>query len=391
MDQTVKIKTPGDAAAYDIRISSGLLDSCGEWARGCLPASLPAGTQKIALISNRKVFKLYGVRAQRSLAKAGYKVSVSLIPDGEQHKNFRSLQQVLSFLGEQKFTRGDAVVALGGGVVGDLTGFAAAVYLRGIPFLQLPTTIVSQIDSSVGGKTAVNSEHGKNLVGAFYQPHGVLIDVDTLRTLPRRELTAGFCEAVKQGAIAGKKLFAQTRGFLRHYRIDRFGEYYASENGADFKAELIDLVKAQVSFKAGIVSGDQKEALGREDNRSRKILNFGHTVGHALEKVTDYKALKHGEAVGYGILAAAEISKNLDILDKNSLKSLSDVVHLAGRLPKLDNISVEEVIRAISFDKKKAGPAVTWILLEKIGAPVLVTDNEIPVSLIKKSIKTILR
>lgn len=391
MDRTVKIKTFGETAAYDIRIGSGLLDLCGEWARGCLPPGPSGPTQKIALISDRKVFKLYGDRAQRSLAKAGYKVSFSLIPDGEQHKNFRSLQQVLSFLGEQKFTRADAVVALGGGVVGDLTGFAAAVYLRGIPFLQIPTTVVSQIDSSVGGKTAINSEHGKNLIGAFYQPHGVLIDVDTLRTLPRRELTAGFCEAVKQGAIAGKKLFAQTRNFLQRYRIDRLSEYYTSENGADFKVELINLVKAQVSFKAGIVSGDQKEALGRKDGRSRKILNFGHTIGHALEKVTDYKALKHGEAVGYGILAAAEISKNLDILDKNSLNLLSDVVRLAGRLPKLDQISVAEVIQAISFDKKKAGSTVTWILLEKIGAPVLVTDNEIPASLIKQSIKTILR
>jgi 3-dehydroquinate synthase len=386
MDRIVKIKTPGDAASYEIRIGSGGLESCGEWARGCLPA----GTRKIALISNRKVFKLYGGKVQRAFTKAGYRVSVSLIPDGEKHKNFHTLQQVLSFLGEQKFTRGDAVAALGGGVVGDLAGFAAAVYLRGIPFLQLPTTVVSQIDSSVGGKTAVNSEHGKNLIGAFYQPGGVLIDVDTLRTLPRRELTAGFCEAVKQGAISGKKLFAQTGNFLRRYPAGKFSEHYSGEKGDDFKAELIKLVKAQVAFKAEIVSGDQKEAPGRKDSRSRKILNFGHTVGHALEKITGYKALKHGEAVGYGMLVAAEISKNLDILDKNSLKSLSDVVHLAGKLPKLDRISPEEIIRAISFDKKKAGSTVIWILLEKIGAPVLITGNEIPVSLIKQSIKTIL-
>jgi len=282
-------------------------------------------------------------------------------------------------------------VVLGGGVVGDLAGFAASIYLRGIPFLQIPTTLVSQIDSSVGGKTAVNTEHGKNLIGTFYQPNGVLIDVDTLQTLPGRELTAGFCEAVKQGAIADKKLFNLTRDFLLQYPIGEFSILYADKRSEALKTALIELVKAQVSFKAEIVSGDQKEELGRKDGRSRKILNFGHTIGHALEKATNYKVLKHGEAVGYGMRAAGEISKNLDILDENSLNLLLDVVSLAGKLPKLDGITVDEVVRAASFDKKKAGKAITWILLKNIGEPVLVTDTEIPVSLVKNSIKTILK
>jgi 3-dehydroquinate synthase len=387
--KTIRIKTSGESRAYEIRVGSGLIGSCGDWAR----LSLPPGTQKIALISNKKVFGLYGAAAKRSLEKAGFKTAVWLMQDGERHKNFRSLQQLLAFLSEQRFTRADAVVTLGGGVAGDLSGFAASVYLRGIPALQIPTTLVSQIDSSVGGKTAVNTEYGKNLVGTFYQPNGVLIDVATLETLPRRELTAGFCEAVKQGAIGGEKLFEQVKNFLEDFPVRKFGRFFTDNGDSDrnkFEGKLAELIGAQVSFKAEIVSGDQKEGLERYDSRSRKVLNFGHTIGHALEKVTAYKRLKHGEAVGYGMLAVAELSKKLDILDKNSLNLLSSVVHSAGELPKLDGIDADEVIRALAFDKKKAGKSITWILLKKIGEPVIIPDTEIPLSLIKRSIKTIL-
>lgn len=384
MDQTVKVKTPGEARVYEITIGAGLLESCGERAR----TSLPGGTGRIAIVSNKKVFGLYGAKVTKSLEKAGFKTAIWLMPDGERHKNFRTLEQLLSFLSEQKFTRADAVAALGGGVVGDLAGFAAAVYLRGIPVLQLPTTLLAQIDSSVGGKTAVNTEHGKNLAGAFYQPNGVLIDVDTLQTLPPRELTAGFCEVVKQGAVAGQKLFDQTANLLQTFPVKEFKRYFRDEK---FKAELIKLICAQVTFKAEIVAQDQKESLDRKDARSRKILNFGHTIGHALEKATGYRRLKHGEAVGYGMLAAGEIAKNLEILDKNSLNLLSDVVHLAGELPELRGIEVDEIIRALAFDKKKAGENITWILLKKIGMPVLIEGNEIPVSVIKRSIKTLLK
>jgi 3-dehydroquinate synthase len=387
MNQTVKVKTPGETRAYEITIGVRLLDECGKWARACLPGK----TSKIAIVSNKKVFNLYGGKVRKSLEKAGFKTAVWLMPDGEKYKNVRTLEQLLSFLSEQKFTRADAVAALGGGVVGDLAGFAAAVYLRGIPVLQVPTTLLAQVDSSVGGKTAVNTAYGKNLIGAFYQPSGVLIDVETLQTLPQRELTAGFCEVVKQGAVAGQKLFDQTEAFLQTHPVKGFSGYFQGRDSNKFRGELINLIKAQVSFKAGIVAGDQKESLNRKDARSRKILNFGHTIGHALEKVTDYGWLKHGEAVGYGMLAAGEIAKNLDILDKNSLNLLSDVVHLAGNLPELRGIEIGEIVRALAFDKKKAGENITWILLKKIGVPVLVEGNEIPVSVIKRSIKTILK
>ena len=188
---------------YEIKIGHNIQNDCGEWAR----KSLSKDTRKIALVSNRKVFSLYGETVEKSLKKAGFDTFVWLMKDGETHKNFRSLETALKFFSRHQIKRTDAVVALGGGVVGDLAGFAAAIYLRGIDFLQIPTTLLAMIDSSVGGKTAVNTEFGKNLVGAFHQPKGVLIDVETLKTLPRRELTAGFCEAVKQAAIAEPKTF----------------------------------------------------------------------------------------------------------------------------------------------------------------------------------------
>jgi 3-dehydroquinate synthase len=387
MTNIVKIKAPGETQTYQIWIGAGLLEKSGEWAKHCLAA----GGNKIAIVSNKKVFGLYGSVVKKSFEKAGYKVSVWLMQDGEQHKNFGSLEELLAFLSEEKFTRADAVASLGGGVAGDLAGFAASVYLRGIAMLQIPTTLVSQVDSSVGGKTAINTAYGKNLIGAFYQPKGVLIDIDTLQTLPRRELTSGFCEVVKQGAVSGRGLFNKTREFLKNYPVRNFSGYFTAAQSKNFKADLAGLIKAQVAFKARIVAGDEKESLSRADNRSRKILNFGHTIGHALEKTTHYQQLKHGEAVGYGMIAAAEISKNLGIFDKNSLKSLIDVIALAGRLPRLKNITPEEVFRAAAFDKKKAGRVTTWILLKKIGEPVLIGDDKIQTSMIKKSIKAILK
>lgn len=223
--------------------------------------------------------------------------------------------------------------------------------MRGIAFLQIPTTLLAMIDSSVGGKTGVNTNFGKNLVGAFHQPSGVLIDVECLKTLPRRELTAGFCEAVKQAAIADMKLFRQTAGFLENYPVKFLTNYYSDRN---FVSELENLIHAQIAFKAEIVQGDERENADRRDAKSRKILNFGHTLAHALEKATDYKYFKHGEAVGLGIRFAAELSKRLDILDENELNLLNDVLHRVGDLPDTQNISLDEILKAFAFDKNES-------------------------------------
>src|ERR1051326_2274099 len=209
--QTIRVRTSTKSVKYDIRIGSGVLAEVGKEARGVLGE----GTRRIALISNETVFRLFGKQTMSGLNAAGFEVSTWLMKDGEQHKSLRSLEQALMFLSRSGFERSDAVVALGGGVVGDLAGFAAASYLRGIAFIQVPTTLLAQIDASVGGKTGVNLAAGKNLVGAFHHPRLVLVDPETLRTLPRRELTAGWCEAVKQGAVGDRKLFDRTVRLVR--------------------------------------------------------------------------------------------------------------------------------------------------------------------------------
>jgi 3-dehydroquinate synthase len=381
---TISIKPALKPRSYEIAFAQDNLDKSGVWAADCLKSR--GGT--IAIISNAKVYGLYGERVRKSLEETGFSVHTFLMRDGERYKDLRSLETVLEFLGQNRLSRADAVVALGGGVVGDLAGFAASIYLRGIPFLQIPTTLLAMIDSSVGGKTAVNTSFGKNLVGSFYQPGGVLIDVRVLETLEKRELTAGFCEAVKQGAIAGRKLFDSTASFLERYPAAGFEGFFSD---GTFLNSLEDLVRKQVAFKAKIVRQDETEDLNRSDCRSRKILNFGHTLAHALEKVTNYRYLKHGEAVGHGILFAAELSKRLDLLGQNELNSLNDVVHRAGNLPDISNIDAKDIFEAFKFDKKSTGNTLQWILLKDIGEPAIVPDSDITHSAKKKALDKILK
>ena len=335
-EKKVSVTLEGKKHEYEINVGSGLLDKSGSWTKELLPEN----TGKIAVFSNEKVFGLYGEKVCKSLEANGFTICVWLMDDGEEYKNFDSLQKSLKFLGENKLKRTDAVIALGGGVIGDLTGFAASIYLRGIKFLQIPTTLLSMMDSSVGGKTAVNTEFGKNLIGTFYQPEGVLIDIDVLQTLENREVVAGFCEAVKQGAVGSRKLFDETAGFLKNHTTKEFQNRFENEK---FKDDLINIIFRQIEFKAEIVMQDEQESVGRQDAKSRKILNFGHTTAHALEKITDYKYFKHGEAVGYGILVAAEISKKLDLLDNNSINLLNDVVYSVGDLPIANSLDTVEV------------------------------------------------
>jgi 3-dehydroquinate synthase len=371
-------------ADYDIKIGHNLLINSGDWARKCISHK----TSKIAIVSNRKVFRLYGETVEASLKSKGFETCVWLMNDGERYKNFRSLENALRFFSQNELSRTDTVAALGGGVVGDLAGFASAVYLRGINFLQFPTTLLAMIDSSVGGKTAVNTEFGKNLIGAFYAPKGVLVDVGTLKTLNKREFTAGLCEAVKQGAVGSRELFNQTAEFLEKYPVDKFKNYFSDEN---FLSDLKNLIYSQIAFKADVVNQDEKENTERTDDKSRKILNYGHTLAHALEKVTGYKYFKHGEAVGYGILFSADIAKRLDILGNNELELLNDVMHRVGKLPQIPKISSERIIEAIKFDKKSVNGSLQWVLIKRIGKPVIVSDKEIPQSVIKKSLEKILK
>ncbi|MFZ1701859.1 MAG: 3-dehydroquinate synthase [Pyrinomonadaceae bacterium] len=379
---TLKVGTSTPDSAYSIRIGSELIVDSGKWARRCLGKD----AKRIVLVSNPRVFRLYGPQAIESLWAAGFTVSHFLMRDGEVYKNFRSAESVLRACSEAGLSRTDAVVALGGGVVGDLAGFAAAIYLRGIRFLQIPTTLLAMIDSSVGGKTGVNSAFGKNLIGSFHQPSGVLVDIDTLRTLHRRELTAGFCEVVKHGAIGGKALLKQTDDLLARFPVNDLSQNLADNN---ICAELAALIEANAAFKARIVAGDERESSSRTNATSRKILNFGHTLAHALEKVTDYKYLKHGEAVGYGIMFAAELSKSLALCDEKSVKSLNDVVHRVGTLPSLADIDEKGVVEAFRFDKKNLSGSLQMVLLKGIGKPVIVSD--VPQPTVRTVLKRLLR
>jgi 3-dehydroquinate synthase len=374
----------GARGNYEIEIGANALDSLGEIAR----RTLAPHARRIVVVSNARVYGLYGAGVMCSLRDAGFELSHWLMGEGERHKNLRTAERALAFFSASKLERTDAVVALGGGVVGDLAGFAAAVYLRGIPFLQVPTTLLAQIDASVGGKTAVNTREGKNLIGAFHQPRAVVISTETLSTLPPRELTAGWCEAIKQGAVGSRRLFEQTRRFLATERMNETAR--ALERTHQSADELAGLIAAQCSFKAKIVAGDEREDVGRTDARSRRILNFGHTTAHALEAITRYRRFRHGEAVGYGMLVAAEISERLGMLDASELESLRVCVRLAGRLPRADDLDERALLRSIASDKKSVGGHVRWVLLERIGQARIVSGEEIPQRVVRSALRAAL-
>jgi 3-dehydroquinate synthase len=367
--QRVHVRLPARQIRYEIRIGRGLLGELGDHVR----ATLGEATRRVALISNKTVWDLFGKNATRNLSAAGFEVSTWLMKEGEQNKSLRSLEQALAFLNRSGLERSDAVVALGGGVVGDVAGFAAATYLRGLSLIQVPTTLLAQIDASVGGKTGINLPAGKNLVGAFHQPQLVVIDTETLRTLPRRELTSGWCEAIKQGAAGDRKLFARTVRLLSHaHNRDR------KTSQTEVSATALNAtIAAHCRFKASIVAGDERESISRSDHRSRRILNFGHTTAHALEAVTGYRRFRHGEAVGYGMLVAGEISKNLGRLAAGELELLRAAVRACGPLPRADEIDIGDLVRAMKRDKKSVAGELKWVLLDGIGVARIVDGKEI--------------
>ena len=335
--------------------------------------------RRVLVISNKRVFRLYGADIVASLKRSKLKIFEWLMPEGERFKSFSVLEKAVSFLGTNSFERNDLIVALGGGVVGDLAGFAAAIYLRGIPFVQVPTTLLAQIDSSVGGKTGINLPVGKNMVGAFYQPPVVAIDTETLLSLPKRELVAGFCEMVKQSLVADVSMFKSTMETLERFQTD-------TKSIQSFEFE--SLIAKNCKFKASIVANDERESTKRSDTKSRSILNFGHTTAHALEAITNYRVFRHGEAVGYGMLVAGEISKNLGLLGTDELESLHEAVRLCGPLPRANHLDVNEIIRSLQHDKKSVAGKINWVLLEGIGRPRIVEGSQVSARVLRLSLRT---
>jgi 3-dehydroquinate synthase len=366
--QRLEISLNQEARRSEINIGRGIRRKLGE----LIPFKAP---RRAGIISNKRVFDLYGREVVRSLKAAGFKTFDWLMPEGERYKSFPSLEKAVAFLSENRFERNDLVVALGGGVVGDLAGFAAAIYLRGVPLIQVPTTLLSQIDSSVGGKTGINLPVGKNLVGAFHQPASVFIDTETLTSLPPRELVSGFCEMVKQALVADRSLFEMTVNCLRQNR-----ELLLT-------SEFENLIAAQCGFKASIVANDERESTSRSDTKSRRILNFGHTTAHALETITNYRWFRHGEAVGYGMLVAGELSRDLGLIDAGELKQLRDAVSLCGPLPRADNLDINQIIRALKHDKKSVAGQINWVLLEGIGRPRIVEGRLISAKSLRLSLR----
>ena len=367
----LEISLNQDTRTSEINIGGGIRRKLGQM----LPLKAP---RRAGIISNKRIFELYGREVVRSLKAEGCKIFEWLMPEGERYKSFRMLEKAVTFLSENRFERNDLVVALGGGVVGDLAGFSAAIYLRGVPVVQVPTTLLSQIDSSVGGKTGINLPVGKNLVGAFHQPASVFIDTETLMSLPQRELVSGFCEMVKQSLISDRKLYDMTVDGLQKTAAKR-----------DFllSSEFEDLIAAQCGFKASIVANDERESTSRSDAKSRRVLNFGHTTAHALEAITSYRTFRHGEAVGYGMLVAGELSKNLGLIDAGDLELLRDAVKLCGPLPRAEHLDSNRIIRALQHDKKSVDGQINWVLLEGIGRPRIVEGRLISAKALRDSLR----
>ena len=372
--QRLEISINQNARKSEINIGRGIRQDLGQR----LLSTLPQPPRQVGIISNKRVFRLYGREVVRSLKAARFKAFKWLMPEGERYKSFPVLEKAVEFLSENRFERNDLVVALGGGVVGDLAGFAAAIYLRGIPVVQVPTTLLAQIDSSVGGKTGINLAVGKNLVGAFHQPAAVFIDTETLMSLPSRELVSGFCEMVKQAVIADPALLNKTIECLREVARNR--EFVLN-------TDFADLIAANCSFKASIVANDERESTSRADAKSRRILNFGHTTAHALEAITKYRVFRHGEAVGYGMLVAGELSRDLGLLAAEDLQSLRKAVALCGRLPRADKLDSDRILRALQHDKKSVGGQINWVLLEGVGRPKIVDGRLISLKSLRRSLR----
>lgn len=322
---------------YDIFVGKGLLEKSGELCREV------NGGQRALIVTDSNVALLYAARVSASLEAAGYKTDVFVFPAGERSKRLETVSAVFARLAQNGLTRRDMLVALGGGVAGDLTGFAAATWLRGIDFVQMPTTLLAQVDSSVGGKTGVDIAEGKNLVGAFWQPVRVIADTGTLDTLPQKVFADGMAEVIKTAAIKDSRLF----GLLE-------------DGDAMNPSKREEIIAGCIDIKRGVVEQDEREA------GERKLLNFGHTIGHALEKYYDYTSLTHGFAVAVGMAAITRASERRGLTAAGTYARLTACLD-RYRLPLTDPAPEGEYLSGVLLDKKRAGSKIDLVLLREIG------------------------
>ena len=339
----IDVTTP--SRAYGITLGDGALE---QLRRLLDDLHLP---ERRFVVSSPLVWRLHGGRLTRALKRP----ELILVPDGERFKLLPTVTRVYDALVRAKADRASTLLTFGGGVIGDLAGFAASTYLRGIALVHVPTTLLAQVDSAVGGKVGVNHPLGKNLIGAFYQPHAVLIDPSVLATLPRREFRAGLYEVIKYGMTSSATLFDS----IRRNRTAIFAQEAAA---------LTAIISESCRIKAAVVSADEREA------GPRRILNFGHTAGHALEAVTKYRRYRHGEAVGYGMLVAAQLAGARGALARQDQAALADLIASLGPLPPIADVSAAAILETVKRDKKMVAGRLHFVLPTAVGATAIVDD-----------------
>jgi 3-dehydroquinate synthase len=339
--------------SYDIHVGAGMLDGAGEI------VSAACRGRSAAIVTNRRIGERYAGRLTESLACAGISAQVITLPTGERFKTLKTMARIYERLLDQRLDRGGIVIGLGGGVIGDMAGFAAATYLRGVDFVQVPTSLLAQVDASVGGKTGVNLSRGKNLVGAFYQPKAVIIDVSVLRTLPTREFRSGLAEVIKHGIIRDSGYFAFLEQNLQAVRRRA--------------PEVLERTVARsCEIKADVVSQDEREA------GLRRILNFGHTVGHTIESLSGYGKYSHGEAVAIGMVTAAIVSAEMSPAEPDMVSRIVRMIKTAGlpyQVP--PGITHQDIVAAMGFDKKVTHGKLHTVLVRRIGE-AYVSDDVTP-------------
>jgi 3-dehydroquinate synthase len=342
---TIQVEVKSERGPYPVLIGAGLLSR--------LPSLLATHklSGQVVVVSCPPVWRFHGKPMQQLSAKQ----SAALIPDGERAKVLSTVTRLYEAFVKRRVDRSAIVVAFGGGVVGDVAGFAAATYLRGLRLIQVPTTLLSQVDSAIGGKVGVNLSAGKNLVGAFHPPAMVACDCDVLASLPRREFRSGLYEVIKYGVIRSRPLF------------DRLSSHLTAIFAHD-SAVLAPLIADCCRIKAEVVSEDERES------GPRRVLNFGHTVGHALEAVTRYRRFRHGEAIAYGMLAAAQISVGRGALSTDDYSRLQELITHMGPLPLVTDLRVKDALEAVLLDKKVVNGRLHFVLASSIGATAIVSD-----------------
>lgn len=335
--------------SYDILLGSGLLGKLGERLSQIVEPS------RIVLITHPSLFKIYGDKVLSGFKDQGWTADLIEVEEGETSKTLGQAEKIFDRLLDLKCDRKSVLIALGGGVIGDLVGFVAATFQRGVPFVQVPTTLLSQVDSSVGGKTAVNHPKGKNMIGAFYQPCLVLADLDTLQTLPQKEFRAGLAEIIKYGVISDSSLFEYLeKNVEKILQLD--------------KKCLEYIIKTSCSIKAEVVEKDELE------NHYRMILNFGHTLGHAIEALTHYSKFIHGEAVAIGMVYAAKLSQKLGKCQEGIPRRLDRLVRKFGLPADLPDLHSKAIIESLYHDKKTMNHKIKFILVKEIGIVEIVDD-----------------